>query len=43
VPRPTSLLEYKTSLADKAVAVVAVLLFAVAAYSFYFVIPVSLP
>jgi energy-coupling factor transport system permease protein len=43
VPRPTSLLQYKTSLADKAVAVVAVLLFALAAYSFYFVIPVSLP
>ena len=43
VPRPTSLLEYKTSLADKAVAIAAALLFALAAYSFYFVIPASLP
>jgi energy-coupling factor transport system permease protein len=43
VPRPTSLLQYKTSLADRAVAIAAVLLFALTAYSFYFVIPASLP
>jgi energy-coupling factor transport system permease protein len=39
VPRPTSLVEYRTSLADKVVAVAAVVAFALAAYSFYFVFP----
>ena len=43
VPRPTSLVEYRTSLTDKAVAVAAVLVFAAAAYSFYFVLPTQLP
>ena len=39
VPRPTSLVEYRTSLADKAVAAAAVVMFALVAYSFYFVLP----
>jgi energy-coupling factor transporter transmembrane protein EcfT len=39
VPRPTSLVEYRASAADKVVAVAAVVVFAVAAYSFYFVLP----
>lgn len=43
VPRPTSLLEYRASLSDKAVALAAVALFALAAYSFYFVIPTTFP
>jgi len=38
VPRPTSLVEYKSSARDKVVAVAAVALFAIAAYSFYFVL-----
>jgi energy-coupling factor transport system permease protein len=38
VPRPTSLVEYKSSGRDKVVAVAAVALFAIAAYSFYFVL-----
>ncbi|MDE1853414.1 MAG: energy-coupling factor transporter transmembrane protein EcfT [Thaumarchaeota archaeon] len=43
VPKPTSLPEYKTSVKDKAVAVAAVVLFALAAYSFYYVLPVQFP
>jgi energy-coupling factor transport system permease protein len=43
VPRPTSLAEYRARTADKAVAVVAVLIFAFTAYSFYFLLPTSLP
>ncbi len=43
VPRPTSLLQYRTGLADRAVAIAAVALFAIAAYSFYFVLPATLP
>jgi energy-coupling factor transport system permease protein len=43
VPRPTSLAEYRARAADKAVAVVAVILFGTAAYSFYFVLPAFLP
>jgi len=43
VPRPTSLMEYRASLADKAVAVLAVILFVVAAYSFYYVLPAKFP
>jgi len=38
VPRPTSLVEYKSSARDKVVAVAAVSLFAITAYSFYFVL-----
>jgi energy-coupling factor transport system permease protein len=43
VPRPTSLAEYRARMTDKAVAVAAVLLFAFAAYSFYFLMPTFLP
>lgn len=43
VPRPTSLAEYRARTTDKAVAVAAVLLFAFAAYSFYFLLPTFLP
>jgi energy-coupling factor transport system permease protein len=39
VPRPTSLVAYRTSLKDKVVAVAAVVAFVLAAYSFYFVFP----
>ena len=39
VPRPTSLVEYKSSVRDKVVAVAAVALFVMTAYSFYFVLP----
>ena len=39
VPRPTSLVEYRASVKDRVVAVAAVLTFAIAAYSFYFVFP----
>jgi len=37
--KPTSLVEYKARTADRAVAAAAVILFALAAYSFYFVFP----
>ncbi|MGD0477874.1 MAG: energy-coupling factor transporter transmembrane component T [Nitrososphaerales archaeon] len=43
VPRPTSLAEYRARTADKTVAVVAVLIFAFTAYSFYFLLPTFLP
>jgi len=43
VPHPTSLVEYRTSLTDKVVAVAAILLFALAAYSFYYVLPAKFP
>ena len=39
ISKPTSLVEYKARAADKVVAVAAVVLFALAAYSFYFVFP----
>ena len=39
VPRPTSLVEYRSTSADKLVAAAAVLLFVLAAYSFYYVLP----
>ncbi|HXW94470.1 MAG TPA: energy-coupling factor transporter transmembrane component T [Nitrososphaerales archaeon] len=39
VPRPTSLVEYRARATDKVVAVAAVIVFAIAAYSFYFVLP----
>jgi energy-coupling factor transport system permease protein len=43
VPKPTSLVKYKASIADKAVALAAVALFAYTAYSFYFVLGPVLP
>ncbi|HME19138.1 MAG TPA: energy-coupling factor transporter transmembrane component T [Nitrososphaerales archaeon] len=43
VARPTSLVEYRARGADKAVALAAVLLFAIGVYSFYFVLPTYLP
>ncbi len=43
VAHPTSLVEYKSSLADKVVAVAAILVFALAAYSFYYVLPAKFP
>jgi energy-coupling factor transport system permease protein len=39
VPKPTSLMEYRASGKDLAVALVGVLLFAAAAYAFYFILP----
>lgn len=39
VPRPTSLYAYRSSIADKAVAVLSVLLFALSLYVFYFILP----
>jgi energy-coupling factor transport system permease protein len=39
VPRPTSLVEYRARTVDRVVALLAVALFALAAYSFYFVFP----
>jgi len=39
VPRPTSLVEYRASVTDRVAAVAAVVLFALVAYSFYFVLP----
>jgi energy-coupling factor transport system permease protein len=41
VPRPTSLVEYRARPVDKLVAAAAIALFALAAYSFYFVFPTS--
>ncbi len=43
VPEPTSLMEYRSTSADRVVALTAVVLFAVTAYSFYFVLPIYLP
>ena len=43
VPRPTSLVEYRASRKDKVIALVAVLIFVLTAYSFYFVLPSRLP
>ena len=42
-PRPTSLLAYRAKQVDVGVACASVVLFALAAYSFYFVIPVQFP
>ena len=42
VPNPTSLVEYRSRTADRLVALAALLLFVVAAYSFYFVLPLAL-
>jgi energy-coupling factor transport system permease protein len=41
VPKPTSLYEYRSSPTDRAVALVSVALFVLAAYAIYFVLPVS--
>lgn len=41
VRRPTSLVEYEASWADKVVAVAAVAIFVLTAYSFYFVLPTT--
>jgi len=43
VPRPSSLVEYRSSMADKVVAVAALFLFVAAAYSFYFIFPAKFP
>jgi energy-coupling factor transport system permease protein len=43
VPRPTSLVEYRAGVADKVVAALAVILFVLAAYSFYYVLPAKFP
>ena len=43
VPRPTSLLEYRSTAVDKVVGVAAVVTFAVVAYSFYYVLPLQFP
>ena len=43
VPKPTSLVQYKARLTDRAVAVAAVALFAVTTYSFYYVLPIGFP
>ncbi|MDV3277264.1 MAG: energy-coupling factor transporter transmembrane protein EcfT [Nitrososphaerales archaeon] len=40
VPKPTSLFEYRTSRADKAVALASFVLFSLAAYAIYFLLPV---
>ena len=42
-PRPTSLVQYKARRTDKAVAMAADAVFALAAYSFYYVLPVQFP
>ncbi len=41
VPRPTSLTEYRARSVDRVVALAAVLLFVLAVYSFYFVLPAN--
>ena len=43
VAKPSSLVEYKSSLADKVVAVAAIAVFVLAAYSFYYVLPAKFP
>jgi energy-coupling factor transport system permease protein len=43
VPHPTSLVEYRTNLTDRVVALAAILLFVIAAYSFYYVLPAKFP
>ncbi len=42
VARPTSLLEYRSSLTDRTVAIASLILFALAAYALYFAMPVWL-
>lgn len=43
VPHPTSIVEYRASLTDKTVAILAVVMFALAVYSFYYVLPAIFP
>jgi energy-coupling factor transport system permease protein len=43
VPRPTSLVEYRARGTDRVAALAAILLFALGAYSFYFLFPANLP
>jgi len=43
VPRPTSLVEYRSRAVDRVVAVAAVVVFALVAYSFYYVLPLQVP
>ncbi len=43
VPKPTSLIEYRSRPADKAVAIAALILFVLAVYSFYFLLSVGFP
>ncbi|MDG7007404.1 MAG: energy-coupling factor transporter transmembrane protein EcfT [Nitrososphaerota archaeon] len=43
VPRPTSLVEYRSTTVDRVVALAAVVVFALVAYSFYYVLPLQLP
>ena len=43
VARPTSLVEYRTSRADRVVSVASVVLFAFVAYTFYFILPLQFP
>jgi len=43
VPKPSSLYEYRSSFRDRAVSLVSVGLFALAAYAIYFILPVSFP
>jgi energy-coupling factor transport system permease protein len=43
VKRPTSLIRYRARVTDKAVALAAVAVFAIAAYSFYYVLPLQFP
>lgn len=43
VPRPTSLVEYRSSAVDRVVAAAALIMFAAVAYSFYYVLPVQFP
>jgi energy-coupling factor transport system permease protein len=42
VPKPTSLMEYRSSATDRGIALISVGLFAFAVYAIYFVLPVSL-
>ena len=43
VPRPTSLVEYRSTFTDKVVALAAAVVFVLVAYSFYYVLPVQFP
>ena len=43
VPRPTSLVEYRSTSVDRAVALAGVVVFALVAYSFYYVLPLQFP
>jgi energy-coupling factor transport system permease protein len=43
VPKPSSLYEYRSNTTDRAIALVSVALFALAAYAIYFILPLSFP